>query len=160
MTKLFKTDVCECCGQAKNYLLGLDKGSAKLVLAILDKIVQKGVNEVHPAREMDTTGKNKWYLTNLSRPRFHGLIAYVKGKKGYYCLTRKAGQFLRNEKVPRHAVISKVTGHQEGYFMADIETVTLSELLKEQIMWSGEQQKVINTIYQVNDLTLFDTIGE
>jgi hypothetical protein len=137
----FKPRVCECCKQTENYLLGLDKGSAKIVLKILYAIGEKGVNEIHPSKEMDLTIEDAWFLTNLSRPRFHGLIAYVdeENKPGYYCLTRKAGKFLKNYPVPRNAIISKVTGHQEGYY--DIqETVTINELLGEDINWEGKSE--------------------
>ena len=144
--KKFTPEVCECCTQAKTYRLGLDKGSAKIVLAIIDAVVRKGINEIHPAREMDTSGNKKWYLTNLSRPRFHGLIAYIDDKKGYYCVTRKAGKFLRGMAIPKYAIISKVTGHQEGYWNADDEQVTIGELLKSPIQWEGDYNKMLDTI--------------
>lgn len=150
----FNPEVCECCGQAKTYVLGLDKGSAKIVIAILEKIAKKGVNEIHPARELDVSGPNKWFLTNLSRPRFHGLIAYVDDKKGYYCLTRKAGKFLRGEAVPKHAVVSKVTGHQEGYWLADQERVTLRDLLNDPFQWEGDNNRMIDQIYPTEQETI------
>ncbi|MCX6785949.1 MAG: hypothetical protein NTZ18_03820 [Candidatus Komeilibacteria bacterium] len=141
----FKPTTCERCGQSENYLLGLDKGTVKIVLAMLNAISAKGKNEIHPAREMDCSGNKKWFLTNLSRPRFHGLIAYIDGKPGYYCLTRKAGQFLHGKAIPQYAIISKVTGHQEGYFEAERCLVTLRELLKGDVpMWAGEQSRMID----------------
>jgi len=144
--EVYTPDICAHCGQAENYVIGLDKGSARIVLAMIDAISKKGVNEIHPAREMDTSGKRKWYLTNLSRPRFHGLIAYVDGKKGYYCLTRKAGKFLRGESVPKFAIISKVTRHQEGYWLEEEKRTTIHDLLKEKIMWEGGAERILEML--------------
>jgi hypothetical protein len=129
-------------------MLGLDKGSVMIMLAMIDAVAKKGVNEIHPSREMDMTGKKQWFLTNLSRPRFHGLIAYVDGKKGYYCLTRKAGMFLRNESIAKYAIISKVSGHQEGYWMPEENQVRMRELLGEDIMWEGEIDRMIDSLYR------------
>jgi hypothetical protein len=143
MKKKYQPEICEHCGQTKTYELPLDKGSAKIVISIVSAISKKGVNEIHPTREMDLSGSKKWFTTNLSRPRFHGIIAYVNGKSGYYCLTRKAGKFLRGENIPRCAIISKVTGKQEGYLP---EMTTISKLLKEPIMWSGNEKNIIELL--------------
>jgi hypothetical protein len=143
----FKAKICACCGQSEEYLLGLDKGSAKIVIAILKAITLKGINEIHPAQEMDLTGNKKWFLTNLSRPRFHGLIAYIDDKPGYYCLTKKAGKFLRGEAVQQYAIISKTTGHQIGYWGND--TVTIKDLLSDETpMRAGAEDKMISRLYQ------------
>lgn len=149
-TKDFKPAVCNDpdCGQTKEYLLGLDKGSAKIVIAMMEHIARTGKNDVHPAQEMDLSGDRKWFVTNLSRPRFHGLIAYLDKDRlpGRYCITRKGGKFLRNELVPKYAIISKVTGHQNGYF-AEFELQTnLKELLHQEPMWEGDELRMINHI--------------
>ena len=120
------------------------------------------MNEIHPAREMDCNGSKKWYLTNLSRPRFHGLIAYIDGKKGYYCLTRKAGKFLRGEAIPQYAIISKATGHQEGYWMPETYKITRRDVLKDDDVayWEGDQQRMIDIIDPIEhsgQLSLFGT---
>lgn len=147
----YKAERCTCCGQTKTYLLGLDKGSAQIVIAILNIVSEKGVNEVHPANEIDMTGKRKWMLTNLSKPRFHGLIAFIDDKPGHYCLTRKAGDFLRRARVPRYAIISKVTGHQEGYLEGEKDTVTITDLLKEDAMWMHEIEQKVDTVFPKNE---------
>lgn len=144
----YKEEVCPCCSQSTTYLLGLDRGSAESLLDILKAISAKGINEIHPARELNWKDGEKWKLTNLSRPRFHGLIAFLPDKKGYYCLTKKAGQFLRGGYIPRYAIISKVTKHQEGYWKPQEHQVTFNELLKDSDIpyWDGAEQKIINLL--------------
>ena len=156
MLKVFKPEVCEHCTQPMTYTIGLDRGSARIVKAIIEVIAKKNINEIHPARELDFSGDKKWFLTNLSRPRFHGLIAYIKEKKGYYCLTRKAGKFLRGEPVLKWAVISKVTGHQEGYWSE--RKVTIGGLLKSDVMWEGDVERFINFLDPIEErqMSLFN----
>ena len=143
----YKAEICPCCEQSTTYLLGLDKGSVEILLDILKYISVKGVNEIHPKKETDwATKKDKtWFLTNLSRPRFHGLIAYKNDKKGFYCLTRKAGQFLRGKSIPQFAIISKTTGHQIGYWKELEHQITLKEVLKtdELPYWEANENRMI-----------------
>lgn len=142
----YQPKTCTTCNQTTTYLLGLDRGSVDILLNLLKGISAKGVNKIHPTRELDLSGKKKWHATNLSRPRFHGLIAKVKDEKGYYCLTRKAGKFLRGEAIPQYAVISKTEGHQIGYWEADRCQITLKEILKtdEIPYWEGDERKMID----------------
>ena len=143
----YKPEVCPHCAQSTTYLLGLDKGSVEILLDILKFISAKGINELHPKKETDwATNKEKtWFLTNLSRPRFHGLIAYMKNKKGYYCLTKKAGQFLRGKPIPQFAIISKATGHQIGYWKEFEHQITLRQVLRSDELpyWEGSEQRMI-----------------
>lgn len=143
----FKAGMCEHCKQSTTYRLGLDKGSAEIMVTLIEAISKKGINEVHPSRELDLSGKKKWFLTNLSRPRFHGLIAFVKNKKGYYLITRKGADFLRNVAVPKYAVRSKVTGHLEGYWEPEACTVTMRQLRKSEQMWEGDIGRMVDVIY-------------
>jgi len=123
---------CTCCGQTITYLLGIDRGTVDTLKAIATAIRKKGVNMIHPRKEMELSRKELDYRTmvveghltsnqvgNLSKARFHGLIASVDGKPGYYCLTTKGAQFLKGRSVPRFAVISKASGHQEGYWTGE-----------------------------------------
>lgn len=145
----YQEEVCTHCNQTITYMLRLDKGSAKIMKAMIEGVSKKGKNLIHPAKELDLDlyGDEKWFLSNLSRPRFHGLIAYADEEKlkGYYVITRKGGKFLRGEPVPRYAIINKSTGHQQGYWHPE-ETVTIKELLSEEIMWDGEQKQMLTTI--------------
>lgn len=135
---------CDSCHQSMTYILPVDLGTAEIVRAIASAIRRKGVNEVHPRREMETIPQkglssaqmiqegllSSNQVGNLSRPRFHGLIAAIEGRSGYYCLTRKGAQFLRGADIPRYAIISKVRGHQVGYWHEHEERITIRQLLK------------------------------
>lgn len=138
--KEFKPDVCQCCGMTTNYLLPLDRGSAMILLDLLKAIDKKGKNEIHPTRELEFLGVKKWYPSNMSRPRKHGLIAFVKGKKGYYAITRKGGEFLRGKAIPKYAVISKKDECTAGYYDPQGFTVGFRQLLKDDEIpfWEGE----------------------
>src|SRR4030042_647169 len=145
MSKIeYKPEECEHCGQTTTYLLGLDHGTADIVRAIAIKIGEKGINIVHPRKEMEGTTLSSNQVGNLSRARFHGLIASVKGEKGNYLLTRKGAAFLRGESVPRYAIISKSEGHQIGYFTnGEKFMVTIKDLLNEGEYWEGINYDIV-----------------
>lgn len=138
----YEPEICDHCGQTKTYLLGLDHGTADIVVAIAKKIGQKGINIVHPRKEMEGLVLSSNQVGNLSRARFHGLIAHVKNKKGNYLLTRKGASFLRGETIPRFAIVSKAEGHQVGYFKEDILTTTIRELLQGEY-WEGINYDIV-----------------
>jgi len=148
----FVPDVCPHCTQTTNYEMTLDRGTALIVLAIANAVRRLGRNRVHVADEMlaqhdggrsfaEMVGAGymtpKMY-TNVSRARRHGLVAFAEGRGGgEYLLTRKGAAFLRGELVPRMAVVSKVTGHNSGYW-PEGGTVRVGELLKRDApMWAG-----------------------
>ena len=120
---------CHCCNQTTTYLLPLDKGAVDIVKAIAVAIRKKGVNIIHPRKEMEVEKKldyqtmiREGLLTsnqvgNLSKARFHGMIAHIKDNRGNYCLTTKGAEFLKGTDVPRFAIISKKDGHQIGYYI-------------------------------------------
>lgn len=118
-------DMCDHCGQSKTYLLGIDHGTYSITRKIADAISAKGVNAVHPRKEgvLNTT---EW--CNIARPRFHGLIARVRGESGVYCLTRKGAAFLRGGVVPRYAIVSKSEHKQIGYVEPEVLTITVQDL--------------------------------
>lgn len=155
-TEKFIPKVCECCKRTDTYLLSLDHGSAVVVRAIYLAVRAKGVNMVHPRKEIESSDEDEIRnsngaklssneVGNLSRPRFHGLIAKVKGHRGYYCITRKGGLFLNNHPVPRRAIISKVEGRQVGYHPdAFSDTVRMSDLLVMDPYWIGPNEHLFN----------------
>ncbi len=120
-------DICPACKQSCTYIIPIDKGSVEIVKAIARFIGIKGINAVHPRKEIEGHGLTSNQVGNLSRPRMHGLIARIKGNPGNYCLTRKGADFLRGESVPRYAIISKAEGHQVGYFGSDYLTCRISD---------------------------------
>lgn len=137
MIKKYEPEKCECCGQTTTYLLGLDRGTTEIVKQIARFIGKKGINRVHPRKEIEGHGLSSNAVGNLSRPRFHGLIARVDGEAGNYLLTRKGAKFLRGEPVQRYAIISKAEGKQIGYFDPENNQVTIQELQRSGDYWEG-----------------------
>ena len=132
----YQPKICQHCNQTEEYLLPIDAGTANIVTQIARYIRTKGINVVHPRKEMEGQYLSSNDVGNLSRARFHGLIAKVKGEKGNYLLTTKGAKFLRGEAIPKYAIVSKVTGHNAGYFEPEI-TVTIKELLQAGVYWEG-----------------------
>jgi len=129
---------CQHCNQTETYLLPLDPGTARLVVEIARGIRAKGINAIHPRKEIEPTGAlSSNDVGNLSRPHRHGLIAKVKGNPGNWLLTSKGAVFLRGEPVPRYAVVSKVTGHQIGYAEPEKYRTTLRDLVGQDFPWEG-----------------------
>ena len=123
MTTFLKTHEprnCSCCGQKETWEAKMSKGVEDIVKAIAGAIKEKGINIIHPSKEMIPNGN----LTvsqngNLSTARNHGLIAKVESAPRNYCLTKKAAEFLKGKPIPRIAIVSKVEGKQIGYLMPD-----------------------------------------
>ena len=144
----FTPHVCNGCGQTTEYPLALDRGTAEIVIAIAAAIRRKGINVVHPTKEMEVSGaapdfRSGWLnsnqIGNISRAHRHGLVAAVEGKgnAGNWLLTPKGAKFLKGARIPRYALVSKVTGHQEGYINPGTLTVTIGELLRKEEHWDG-----------------------
>lgn len=147
--------VCGCCGQDTSYQLAMDRGSTLLVMRIAEFIGKKGINAVHPRKEMEGTFLTSNQVGNLSRPRFHGLIAATDGNPGNYCLTKKGAKFLHGGSIPQIAIVQKGTAiqgpHNIGYHMEEEYKVNLAGLLKDTDMWVGidysiEEGHVINKL--------------
>ena len=91
----YKPEECACCHQTTTYLLSIDRGTTEIMYAIAHFIGKKGINIVHPRKEMEGEYLTSNQVGNLSRARMHGLIASVDGNPGSYCMTKKGGHFLR-----------------------------------------------------------------
>lgn len=147
----FKPDVCIACGQAKTYALPIDWGTALIVKAVAAAVRRKGINVIHPTKEMEVPGKEWSYeravregvltsmqIGNFTRARVHGLIARYKKEPGNWVLTKKGAAFLRGHLVPRLAVIEKTRkgttdgggsrSHKQAYFKPDEITCTIHEI--------------------------------
>lgn len=147
----YQPEVCERCKQTTTYLLPVDRGTVDIVKAIATAIGKKGINVIHPRKEMEISSRaNPDYkqmvqegiltsnqINNLSRPRFHGLIAKVKNEPGNYCLTEKGGQFLRGREIPRFAIVSKAEGRQIGYYEELEYRVQLKDFAPDEEYWEG-----------------------
>jgi len=140
MQRKYKPETCAHCRQTTTYILGLDRGSFLILRKLLAGVIAKGRNEIHPTKDIEYSTKEKWLPSNVARPRKHGLIAFIDGKKGYYALTRKAGKFLRGQPIPRYAIISKSENRTLGYFEPEMHQVTARELMRSDEIpyWEGE----------------------
>ena len=140
MTKIdYKPECCEFCGQTKTYLLPVDRGTVSILKAVAGCIREKGINCVHLTKEVLEQGffTSHHQTGNISRPRFHGLVAKVEGKIGNFCLTRKGAKFLKGEPIPRFAIISKEEHRQVGYYKPDEHQCVISDFFKEGEYWEG-----------------------
>lgn len=145
----YKPERCNCCNQTTTYLLPVDRGTVDILRALAVAIYRKGINIIHPRKEIETSDLIDYDLMikegmltsnmvgNLSRPRFHGLIARVKDNPGNYCLTHKGAEFLKGKEIPRFAIISKTEGHQIGYHLPEEYTVTIKDFVKDEDYWEG-----------------------
>ena len=154
MTEKYIPKRCSKCNQTETYLLPIDKGSADTLKAISVAIRNKGLNVIHPRKEMEIGPKTEnhdlmvkdGYLTsgmvgNLSRPRFHGLIAKTGNQSGNYCLTTKGAEFLKGKPILKYAIISKKTGHQIGYWSD--EMVTIKDF-NDTVYWEGIDFSIVD----------------
>ena len=147
----YKPEVCDCCSQTTTYLLAVDTGTVDILKGFARCIGTKKINMAHVAKEVLAGG----YITvnqrgNISRPRAHGLIAKVRGELGNYLLTTTGARFLRGEiRIPKYAIMSKVTGHQIGYYEPEKYTVGVHDMKGE--YWEGinynvEQGRIVHDI--------------
>lgn len=150
----YTAHTCDQCGQTKDYALPLSRGLAMATIAFYNAVQRLRRNRVHVAKEMVRPIEDFWgddpkkayhrmvedgYMTfrmegNLSFLHRHGIVAAAGDEAGVWILTKKGGAFLRGDEVPRVAIVSKVSGHQEGYWDEGGMT-TISELLKASTVW-------------------------
>ena len=143
----FKARECGCCGQAETYALPVDWGTAIIVKAVARAIRIKGINVIHPTKEMEVPTKDWTYqravnegkltskqIGNFSRAKAHGLIARYKDEPGNWLLTSKGAAFLRGQAIPRlrvrtkHGVTQKLAP-EDRYWMPEKYQVTIHEVL-------------------------------
>lgn len=112
-------NICEACGQTTTYDLELNPGSVNILKVMAQYIERKGINAVHPRKEVEGHGLSSNEVGNLSRIRFHGLVAKIEGETGNYCLTSKGLDFLNGAPIPTIAIVKKgtdkVPAHTIGY---------------------------------------------
>lgn len=133
----YKPELCPHCGQSTTYILSIDKGTVDILKQIARFIRRKGQNVVHPRKEMEGDWLTSNQVGNLSRPRFHGLIARYKDEPGNYVLTHKGAQFLKGEEVPKFAIASKTEHCQVGYWKPEEYRCTVSEFSADDEYWEG-----------------------
>ena len=137
----YQPAVCDHCGLQTTYPLAVDRGTALIVKALSVAIRNKGINIVHPRKEMEVSRKDWSFarcinegkvtssmICNFIRPKTHGLIAPVKGEAGNWCLTKKGLAFLQGEPILKYVIArktSKKTGrsHNGGYWGTEMVTI-------------------------------------
>lgn len=130
-------DLCEHCGQSTTYLLAVDRGTVDILKQIARFVGKKGINVVHPRKEMEGEYLTSNQVGNLSRPRFHGLIARYKDEAGNYVLTRKGADFLKGGRIPKFAIISKSEGKQIGYWKPEEYECSVGDFSNADEYWEG-----------------------
>lgn len=112
-------EVCPHCQQTLYYRFDIDKGSCEILKKMVRFIKDKGINAVHPHKEMAKAGIiTSRELDNIARLKSHGLVAHIKGERGNYCITNKAFDFLGGEPIPRTVAIKKKTKGQRSHVVA------------------------------------------
>ncbi len=155
MDDKFVSPVCSHCNQTTQYDLGVDRGTVDILKAIATKIRLKGENAVHPRNEMEVSVREHLdykdmvtmgvltsnQINNLSRARYHGLIAKIDDRPGFYCLTQKGERFLAGEAIPRTAIIDKAKKMTIGYWHEERISppwwVTIKDFKPDQEYWEG-----------------------
>lgn len=159
----FEPKICDHCGQSEQYAMRLDRGTAMILRSFYNAVRRLNRNKVHVQNEMamsmsdirqgfgglkgaiDAGFMSNSMEHNLSRPRYHGLVAFVDKGSGEYLLTPKGAKFLRDEPVMRTVIIDKRTKKNAGYFEPH-GTVTYSELIKEKVTWSAADATALASI--------------
>lgn len=112
---------CPHCGALmKQYWTLLAPGYVRALVKIKAAVIKKGQNLVHPVHDC---GLNQNERNNLTKLRFHGMIAKAT-EKGLWLLTRRGSRFLLGEiSVPKRVLSwrNRVIGYDtERVFVKDV----------------------------------------
>jgi hypothetical protein len=112
--ELTKKEVCANCGESmKIYWHNLSTGLVSCLIKAIEYVQKNHDNQFNLLTDLSLT---KVQYNNFQKLRFHGLVAKVDNKLGYWLITRRGGQFLRGEiSVPTSVQTfrNKVTDHSE-----------------------------------------------
>ena len=160
--KVFVASTCECCGQTKDYHTSIDKGMVAIMQAFSVAVRMKGVNVLHPLKEMNANpgmtileavrmGKlTRTMSGNTSRARSHGLLARIRGRSGNWCITRKGFAFLRGEPVDKYAIIDKLTGDTIGHIPGYV--VTIHDITKDRSAVYWDETILEGRVYDESEI--------
>lgn len=103
---------CNSCGASmKMWWHMLTPGLVGDLIKAIEFVKRNGKNEFHLQKNLNLS---KTEFTNFQKLRYHGLITQVKGKVGFWLITKRGGAFLRNEEAIPAGVMTfrnKVEGH-------------------------------------------------
>jgi hypothetical protein len=121
--KIMKNQIkskCEHCGASLQvYNHTLSSGLVSALIKSIQFVQENKKNEFHLQNDLKNLTKNEY--NNFQKLRFHGLVAKIENKAGYWLITRRGGLFLRGEIGIPHNVQTfrnKVVGHS-----GDITTI-------------------------------------
>ncbi len=128
-----ENEICQYCGSRMcNYWHNITPGLVNALRKFSRAVGLAGKNEIHLIHDMKgdvELTRHEW--NNFTKLRFFALVAKVRlpdgtHKSGYWLLTRRGSQFLKNlEAIPKKVQTSnnKVIGHSEEKVMVrDIPT--------------------------------------
>ena len=89
------TERCPHCGaNMKAFIHNLNPGLVSVLIKAIQFVHASGKNEFHLQNDLHL---NVNQFCNVTKLRFHALIAKVDGKPGFWLITARGGQFLRGE---------------------------------------------------------------
>lgn len=101
----------------------LTPGLCKTLIKFYTAICRKQLNQVHLQNECDLT---KSEYTNFQKLRYFGLVAKIADKPGYWLITRRGRDFLRESKeIPGKVLIFQNHIQERGS-----ETVSIADVLR------------------------------
>lgn len=91
-----KCKKCPNCGASmKSFHHALSSGLVSALIKAIKFVQLTNKNQFHLQGDLKELTKNEY--NNFQKLRFHGLVAKIDGKAGFWCITRRGGQFLRGE---------------------------------------------------------------
>ncbi len=110
--ELSKKEHCSNCGASmKMWWHQMVPGLVGDLIKAIEFVKRSGKNQFHLQKDLNLS---KTEYNNFQKLRFHGLVAHVSNKVGYWLITKRGGQFLRNELEIPAAVMTfrnRVEGH-------------------------------------------------
>lgn len=86
---------CANCGaNMKAFWHTVNSGLVGIMIKAITFIRDNGKNEFHLQDDLHLSVNE---FSNFTKLRFHGLVAHVKDKSGYWLITKRGGEFLRGE---------------------------------------------------------------
>lgn len=95
MTPTEQAHHCPTCGaNLKAFWHTLNPGLVSILIKAIQFVHARNKNEFHLQNDLHLSVNE---FSNFTKLRFHGLMAKVDGKPGYWLITKRGGQFLRGE---------------------------------------------------------------
>jgi hypothetical protein len=127
---------CEHCGaRLKKYWHGLSQGLVRTLIKIYKGVADKKENMINPHHELDLTTVEHMNMTKL---RFHGLIAKVKEdgevQRGFWLITQRGADFLKGQiQVP-----SRVQTFRNKVVDHSTDLVTITDVMRDAVYWEKD----------------------